>query len=424
MTSNWLETRLEELIDIKHGFAFLGEYFRDEPPGDVLLTPGNFAIGGGFKADKLKFYNGSVPEDFILDEGDLLVTMTDLSKAADTLGFPAFIPQPPPACKYLHNQRLGKVVIKPSAPITKRFLYYLFCTREYRNEVLSSATGTTVKHTSPSRIKQFKFKRPPIDIQQAIAHILGILDDKIELNGRMKETLEAMAKALFKSWFVDFDPVHAKAEGRDTGLPKHIDDLFPDSFVDSEMGEIPKGWQIGSLGEVADVNWGDTNVTKASYTNTGYRAYSASGADGLLPYHDYDRIGVVLSAIGANAGLTWLTLGKWSCIKNTIRFWSKSSKVSTEYLYQETLGKDKWPLRGSAQPFISQGDARTLSILIPDNDLATFYGQIVRCFYDRIEYNTEQSHLLSTIRDTLLPKLISGELRIKDTERFIERAAI
>ena len=93
---------------------------------------------------------------------------------------------------------------------------------------------------------------PPLAEQRAIAHILGTLDDKIELNRRMNETLEAMARALFKSWFVDFDPVRAKAEGRDPGLPKPLADLFPDSFEDSELGEIPKGWEVGTLGDVAE----------------------------------------------------------------------------------------------------------------------------------------------------------------------------
>jgi type I restriction enzyme, S subunit len=105
-TSGWQTIRLGELVEIKHGFAFKGEFFRDSPPGDILLTPGNFAIGGGFKSDKLKYYNGPVPEEYVLLEGDLLVTMTDLSKSADTLGYPALVPKPLYA-RFLHNQRLG-----------------------------------------------------------------------------------------------------------------------------------------------------------------------------------------------------------------------------------------------------------------------------------------------------------------------------
>jgi len=158
--NGWKTYTLGELIDIKHGFAFQGEFFRDEPPGDILLTPGNFAIGGGFKSDKFKYYVGPVPDDFVLEEGDLLITMTDLSKDADTLGYPAIVPKPK-GTRYLHNQRLGKVLIQDNNLLRKDFIYYLLCTRGYRHEVLSSATGTTVKHTSPTRIMVFKFQLPP-----------------------------------------------------------------------------------------------------------------------------------------------------------------------------------------------------------------------------------------------------------------------
>ena len=213
MADEWFETTLGNLIDVRHGFAFKGRFIHDEPHGDVLLTPGNFAIGGGFKGNNFKYYDGSIPEEFVLREGDLIVTMTDLSKQSDTLGYPAFVPPCTDSRRYLHNQRLGKISLKETAEIDARYIYYVMCGAEYRHEVLASATGTTVKHTSPDRIKQFRFLLAPLPEQRAIAHILGTLDDKIELNRRMNGTLEAMARALFKSWFVDFDPVRAKMEG-------------------------------------------------------------------------------------------------------------------------------------------------------------------------------------------------------------------
>ena len=112
MGGEWQDCTLGDLIDVKHGFAFQGEFIHDEPLGDILLTPGNFAIGGGFKGDKFKYYDGTVPDDFVLEEGDLLVTMTDLSKQSDTLGFPAVVPSRSDGRRYLHNQRLGKVQLK------------------------------------------------------------------------------------------------------------------------------------------------------------------------------------------------------------------------------------------------------------------------------------------------------------------------
>ena len=216
MAGEWRYTTLGDLIDIKHGFAFEGRFIHEEPRGDVLLTPGNFALRGGFKGDKFKYYEGPISEEFVLRKGDLLVTMTDLSKQSDTLGYPALVPTCPEGKRFLHNQRLGKISLREPTKTDVKYIYYVLCGSEYRHEVLASITGTTVRHTSPDRIKQFRFLLPPLPEQRAIAHILGTLDDKIALNRRMNETLEAMARALFKDWFVDFGPTRAKSPTRNS----------------------------------------------------------------------------------------------------------------------------------------------------------------------------------------------------------------
>ena len=159
----WEETRLSELIDIKHGYAFKGEFFRQEPTQNILLTPGNFAIGGGFQSGKLKYYDGPVLPEYVLETDDLIVTMTDLSKKGDTLGYPAFVP-PSQDCQYLHNQRLGKVTLRNKNLITNNFLYYIFCSVTYRYHVVGSATGTTVKHTAPDRIRSFQILLPDQEV--------------------------------------------------------------------------------------------------------------------------------------------------------------------------------------------------------------------------------------------------------------------
>ncbi|EOK6313968.1 restriction endonuclease subunit S [Vibrio parahaemolyticus] len=146
----WDVLPLSKYINIKHGFAFKGEYFSDKETGDICVTPGNFRIGGGIKLDKLKYYDGPIPEDYIFSKGDLMVTMTDLSKQADTLGYPAFVPESE-GKTYLHNQRIGKVELKIEQDI-KNYLYSFFCSSGYRNEVLSGVTGSTVKHTAPKKI--------------------------------------------------------------------------------------------------------------------------------------------------------------------------------------------------------------------------------------------------------------------------------
>lgn len=315
------------------------------------------------------------------------------------------------------NQQINSIIV--SSEHDPKFIYYNLSSRT--NEIRDISSGSAVPILNKSNFERIPILAPSLPEQRAIAYILGTFDDKIELNQRMNETLEAMVGALFKSWFVDFDPVRAKAEGRDINLPSEITNLFPNCFEDSELGEIPAGWLIRNLGDIADVNWGDTNTTKSSYVETGYAAYSASGSDGYLPYYDFDRTGVVVSAIGANAGLSWLAHGKWSCIKNTIRFWSTDKAVSTEYLFQYTYGPNKWPLRGSAQPFISQGDARAIRVLMPDKGIAIDYGKIAKVLYGKIAANNAQTQTLISLRNTLLPDLLSGEIPVQDAERFLER---
>lgn len=151
----WAHTQLSTLIDIKHGYAFQGSNFSDEETSRVLMTPGNFAIGGGLKIEKLKYYSDEGPLDasYVLGPMDLVLTMTDLSKQSDTLGFPALTPRID-GLTFLHNQRIGKVI--PKTDTFPRFmLYCLFCDPLYRHHVLSSASGTSVKHTSPGRILSY-----------------------------------------------------------------------------------------------------------------------------------------------------------------------------------------------------------------------------------------------------------------------------
>lgn len=159
----------------------------------------------------------------------------------------------------------------------------------------------------------------------------------------------------------------------------------------------PMDWTYALLGEIADVNWGDTSVTKASYVPKGFVAYSASGPDGFLPYAEYDRIGVVISAIGAECGSTWLTKGKWSCIKNTMRFWSKNPEVDTRFLYWLTRNKALWPKRGSAQPFIAQADARAMEVAFPRLDVQKGIADTLGALDDKIELNRRMNATLEAM---------------------------
>jgi type I restriction enzyme S subunit len=151
----WNRVQLQSVVNVTHGFAFQGDHFSDEPTSRILVTPGNFRIGGGIKYDKLKYYNedGPLESNYVFAPMDLILTMTDLSKECDTLGYPAFVPRLD-GQSFLHNQRVGKVVPNGSF-FPKHFLYCLFCDDRYRHHVVGAATGTSVKHTSPKRILSY-----------------------------------------------------------------------------------------------------------------------------------------------------------------------------------------------------------------------------------------------------------------------------
>jgi type I restriction enzyme S subunit len=438
----WRYTTLGDVVDIKHGFAFRGEFIRDRPVGDVLLTPGNFAIGGGFKGDKLKYYDGPVPEEFVLQPGDLLVTMTDLSKNADTLGFPACIPTSRGEGRYLHNQRLGKVIVKDTSSVSPRYIYYLLCGRSYRHEVLAGATGTTVKHTSPERIKRFRFLLPSLPEQLAIAHILGALDDKIDLNRRMNETLEAMAQALFKSWFIDFDPVHAKVEGRDPRLPPDVAALFPVSLEDSELGQIPRGWEVKAIGDLANVVGGGTPSTKEPKYWSGGSYLWATPKDlsdlsfpilvdtakhvtdvgllqissGLLP------TGTVLLSSRAPIGYLAIAERPTAINQGFIAMLPKENVSNMFLLLWAEAAHDDILSRANGSTFleINKSNFRPIPLVAPTPDIMAAFDREARRLYDRIAVNVRESDTLATLRDALLPRLLSGRLRVGSVEQLVE----
>lgn len=167
---------LSDIIDIKHGFAFKGEYITSNENRNILLTPGNFKIGGGFKSDTYKYYDGEFSDEFVLKANDIIVTMTDLSVKSDTIGYPAFIPNIKNK-KFLHNQRLGKVILKMDD--ISQFIYWTMRSLKYRQEILAGITGTTVKHTSPSKILEYKV---PFRNDVSILKKFEIICNKIQNN--------------------------------------------------------------------------------------------------------------------------------------------------------------------------------------------------------------------------------------------------
>ena len=232
--------RLGDIIEIKHGYAFNGEHIIEEDNSVVLVTPGNFRIGGGFQEKKCKFFDGEIPQDYVLKAGDFIVTMTDLSKNIDTLGYSAWVPKSEKRI-YLHNQRIGLVSLKNNK-CDRGYIYWLMRTHAYQRTIANTSTGATVHHTSPSKIYEYECEVPDISIQHRIATILSRYDSLIENYQKQIKLLEEAAQRLYKEWFVDLH------------FPGHENTKIVDG--------VPEGWEKKKVGEIAEIN--KRNIPKES----------------------------------------------------------------------------------------------------------------------------------------------------------------
>ena len=314
----------------------------------------------------------------------------------------------------------------------RRFCYYLLKSLDLAHFNAGSGVPTLNRnHIHPLPVS---VPTDPAE-QRAIAHILGTLDDKIELNRRMSETLEAMARALFKSWFVDFDPVRAKMEGRDPGLPQSLADLFPDSFEDSELGEIPEGWEVKSLDQIArflnglalqkypPVDGRSLPVIKIAQLRAG-NTVGADFSSGDLQADYVVQDGDIL--------FSWS--GSLECL-----LWAGGPGALNQHLFKVTSSQyPRWlcylGIHQHLDDFrhIAAGKATTMGHIqrhhlsdaklpLPPPTLLRAMDPVIGPIIESTWRRAVQSRALADIRDSLLPKLISGELRVKDAERFVAR---
>ena len=313
--------------------------------------------------------------------------------------------------------------VVPKSELDMRWLYYAI--KHYKLGEVDD--GSPIPSTTRAAVYMLDLDVPPTDEQRAIAHILGTLDDKIELNRRMNETLEAMARALFKSWFVDFDPVRAKAEGRDPGLPQSLADLFPDSFEDSELGEIPKGWVVKPLDEMARFLNG---LALQKYPPTGERSLPiikiAQLRAGTTQGADRASADLEPAYVVQNGDILFSWSGSLECV-----LWAAGPGALNQHLFKAT--SDQYPkwlcylgVHHHLEDFrhIAAGKATTMGHIqrhhLSDAKLATpspallkamdvIFAPIVESTWRR----AVETRTLAAQRDTLLPKLISGALRIR-----------
>ena len=405
-----LEELCEAVIDCPHSTPV----WMDQ--GVIVLRSSNIRNG------RLDLSNPSFTDEYHYEErskrariqaGDLVITREA------PMGEVCLIPENLKCCL---GQRM--VMLRPSKnKCHGKYLLYALQSRRVQNQIKShEGTGSTVSNLRIPVLKELSIPSPSIAAQRAIAHILGTLDDKIELNRKTNQTLEAMAKALFKSWFVDFDPVIAKAEGRPTGLSAEISDLFPDSFEDSELGEIPSGWEIGGLEEFLVLQRG-FDLPAPQRIKGAYPVVAASGVSGTHNEAMAFAPGVVTGRSGV-LGKVFYVQTDFFPLNTTL--WAKEFRLATPVYGYFLLSDIDFAVfnAGSAVPTLNRNHLGSLRFPLPPKALVVSFTEVAADLMKRKEGIAAETSNLSTTRDALLPKLISGEIRIPDAEKMLEEVGI
>jgi type I restriction enzyme S subunit len=366
--------------------------------------------------------------------GDLVFTQRG------TLGQVAIVP----------NGRFGRYVVSQSQmkitvdekKANAHFLYYYFTTKEIQEYIRSNSIQTGVPHTNLGILRDTPLSIPPLPVQRAIARILGSLDDKIEANCRMNETLEAIARAIFKSWFVDFDPVRAKAEGREpAGMDAETAALFPDSFEETELGMVPRGWRVGSFEETIELIGGGTPKTSVpDYWNGDILWFSVVDApeksdvfvidtQKKITQHGIDESSTKLLPKGTTIITARGTVGKCALVGNPmamnqscygVRAADQRGDYFIYFALRDLVSELQQSTHGSVFDTITSETFKAVQVVIVPVILTRIFHEKISQFMGRILSNLRESKALIALRDMLLPKLLSGEIRLKDSEIMME----
>ena len=428
MAGEWSSIRLGEVC------TKIGSGATPRGGSDVYLGKGPYSLirsqniyNNQFHHDGLAFIgekHAAELENVEVLEGDVLLNITGDSVARVCQVDPSVLPA-------RVNQHVA--IIRPDPEkLDARFLRYHLVSPEIQEKLLSWAGSGGTRNALTKGMIELLDVRAPRDVteQRCIAHILGTLDDKIELNRKTNETLEAIARALFKSWFVDFDPVRAKAEGRDTGLPKEIADLFPDRLVDSEMGEIPEGWTVKPLMEICTPGRGASPRPINDYMDgevPWIKIADATAAGGPFLFETKERLknagvdksvrvepGDLILSNSATCGVP-IFVELHGCIHDGWLYFKKLRHISKIYFFHiltELAAHLIHIADGSVQKNLNTALIGQQNILIPPKAILDIFDVQATIVFSKMRQNGLESRTLTSLRDTLLPKLISGDIRV------------
>ncbi|MEJ1128397.1 restriction endonuclease subunit S [Variovorax sp. CCNWLW225] len=428
------KTTVGDYVTLQRGTTYKGNLVGK--PGPALLGLGAIQPGGGFREGDYKTYGGECPPKLMLFPGDLFVSLKGATKDGKMIGSVARVPSSVSSGRL--TQDTVKLEFGDSSTEAKNFLYWVLRTPQYREYCDGRATGSAV--VALSRDDFLTYPVPPVTTtRKRIVELLETLDSKIELNRRMNATLEAMAQALFKSWFVKFEPVHAKLHARPLpGMDDATTALFPATFEGSGSKQIPSGWTIETVGEIVDcVGGGTPSTAEPKYWEDGTHHWAtpkdfsslqapvlldtdrkltdagiAKISSGLLP------VGTLLLSSRAPVGYLAITAIPVAINQGFIAI-KCNERASNFFMLnwcQTNMAEIESRATGTTFAEISKQNFRPLPVVVPPEKLMTAFTTKVAPLYAQISTNLRQSSNLANLRDTLLPKLFSGRLGVMDVD--------
>jgi type I restriction enzyme S subunit len=396
---------LGDYVDLQRGNTYKGSLLGQ--PGPVLLGLASIARNGGFRSDNLKTYGGQSDPRMLLRSGDVYVSLKDVTQSADLLGAVSRVPN------NIHEGRLTQDTVKlvfKENDASKGYIYWLLRTPIYREYCRAHATGTT--NLGLPREDFLAFPIPALTASRAeLVAFLQALEDKIDLNRRMNATLEAMARAIFKDWFVDFGPIRAKMEGRAPYLTPEIWKLFPDRLDDQGK---PEGWSYTTVERLMELAYG--KALPANERKAG--SVPVYGSGGITGFHTDSLVNgpsVIVGRKGTVGSLYWEHRPSFPI--DTVFYLRSSLPLVYCYHLLETQGLRDMNT-DAAVPGLNRANVYRLIVPQVPDVLIQMFGDHANLFRRKMASNLEEINSLTATRDLLLPKLISGDIRVKDAEKI------
>ncbi|MEY8095841.1 restriction endonuclease subunit S [Falsihalocynthiibacter sp. S25ZX9] len=411
---------LGDYFDLQRGNTYKSKLLGQ--PGPVLLGLGSIGKNGGFRGEKLKTYGGHCDPRMILTPGDIYVSLKDVTQSAELLGAVARVPSTVPTGRV--TQDTVKLLFKKGAP--SDYIYWLLRTPHYRAYCRSHATGTT--NLGLPREDFLAYPVPKLTKQKlSLVETIQLLDDKIELNRRMNGTLEEMARALFLDWFVDFGPTRRQMAG-ETDPTKIMGNAFPPDkaqtlapLFPATLGEdgLPEGWKAAEISSLCDIKSGKrppVKVNSPDHENS-IPVWGGNGVSWFTNQTLFDQPLVITGRVGT-LGTVYRVEGDVWVSDNALCLFPHDGYF--ELLYQSLQTLDYKALNsGSTQPLLTQTALKKQPCLRPPKETAQQFQEISSLMTKKVMANEKENETLAKTRDLLLPKLMSGEIRLKDVEGML-----